>query len=177
MKITRRPPPLDFGASNDDALRSPATEAAADEASTPEAEPEAPSATIEAATAPVASSATPRRATAVAEAWPLYLTAFAVAVLWALGPIAFAVGYRSGVAPLQNDRFALIVFGLLAVGPAALVFGAAFILRQGQKLAAEARRTRELEQVLLAPALRAAADAGEVTRAVREQIASVAGRL
>jgi hypothetical protein len=106
--------------------------------------------------------------------WPIYLTAFAVAVLWAAGPIAFAVGYRSGVSPLQNDKFALIVFALLAIGPAALVFGVAYFIRQGQKLAAETRRTREMEQALLSPALRAAAEAGEVTRAVREEIAAAA---
>src|SRR6202007_2045202 len=90
--------------------------------------------------------ARPPPSAAAGSGWPIYLVAFAVAVLWAAGPIAFAVGYRSGTAPLQNDRFALIVFALLAVGPAALVFGLAYFIRQAQKLAAETKRARDLEQ-------------------------------
>ena len=180
MKTTRRPPPLAFGASNDDGLASSARKTGPRKDVYKEAasiarsqlglgpEDDAP----EAEEAEFVSAAAPR--TPSPSAWPIYLTAFAVAVLWALGPIAFAVGYRSATAPLQNDRFALIVFALLAIGPAALVFGVAFFIRQGQKLAAETRRTRELEQTLLTPALRAAAAAGEVTRAVREEIAAAA---
>jgi hypothetical protein len=103
--------------------------------------------------------------------WPIWLTAFAVAVLWALAPIAFAVGYRSNVAPLQNDPFALAVFALLAIGPAAFVFGAAYMIRQGQKLSWEARRSKAAAQDMLAPALVAAARAGDVAQAVRDEIA------
>ena len=64
----------------------------------------------------------------------------AVATLWALTPIAFVLGYRSQIAPMGDPRFALAIFALLAIGPAALVFVAAYVLRQGQKLAFEARR-------------------------------------
>ncbi|MBL8770958.1 MAG: polar localization protein TipN [Phenylobacterium sp.] len=103
--------------------------------------------------------------------WPIWLTAFAVAVLWALAPIAFALGYRSNVAPLQDDAFALAVFALLAIGPAAFVFGAAFMIRQGQKLAWENRRAKAASEDMLGPALVAAARAGDVTRAVRDEIA------
>jgi hypothetical protein len=106
----------------------------------------------------------------VAAGWPLYLAALAIAVLWALGPIAFALGYRSGVAPLRNDEFAIIVFSLLAVGPALLVFGAAYALRQGQKLSAETRRTKAMTDAMLAPALSAAAQAGGVVQSVRDEI-------
>jgi hypothetical protein len=177
MKITRRPPPVDFGASNDDVI---APVEAASPAGASASEPSsAHSATHprSAATADVASQAAPIAGGFAGpgqepSGFAIYLTAFAVAVLWALGPIAFAVGYRSATAPLQNDHFALLVFALLAIGPAALVFGVAYFIRQGQKLAAEARRTRELEQILLSPALRAAAQAGEVTKAVRDEIAS-----
>ena len=42
--------------------------------------------------------------------WPIWVAAVAISVLWAFAPLAFAVGYRSGVAPLQNDHFALAVF-------------------------------------------------------------------
>jgi hypothetical protein len=104
-------------------------------------------------------------------AWPVYLTAFAVAVLWAIGPIAFAVGYRSAIAPLQDNLFALAVFGLLAVGPAVFVFFAAYMIRQGQKLGAEARRAKAMAEDMLAPAVAAAARAGHVAQGVRDEIA------
>ncbi len=102
--------------------------------------------------------------------WPIWLGAFAVASLWALGPIAFAVGYRNGVAPLQHDLFALSVFALLAIGPAALVFFAAYLIRQGQKLGHEARTARFMAEEMVSPALIAAARAGDITLAVREEI-------
>jgi hypothetical protein len=103
-------------------------------------------------------------------AWPIYLIALAIAVLWALAPIAFAVGYRAGVAPLLNDTFALTVFSLLAIGPAFFVFGAAYMLRQGQKLAAEARRAKAMAEDMLAPAVTAAARAGHIVQSVRDEI-------
>ena len=103
-------------------------------------------------------------------AWPVYLIAFAVAVLWALGPIAFAIGYRSAIAPLRDNVFALGVFGLLAVGPAAFVFFAAYMIRQAQKLGVEARRTKAMAEDMLAPAVSAAARAGHVVQGVRDEI-------
>jgi len=102
--------------------------------------------------------------------WPIYLTAFAVAVLWALGPIAFAIGYRSKLAPLQDNLFAVAVFGLLAAGPAMFVFFAAYMIRQAQKLGVEARRTKAMAEDMLAPAVSAAARAGHVVQGVREEI-------
>jgi hypothetical protein len=107
-------------------------------------------------------------------AWPIYLVALAVAVLWALAPIAFAVGYRARVAPLQNDDFAMVVFGLLAVGPAVFVFACAYMIRQGQKLGAEARRTKAMAEEMLAPAVTAAARAGDVMQGVRQEIVTAA---
>jgi hypothetical protein len=103
-------------------------------------------------------------------AWPIYLVALAVAVLWALAPIAFAIGYRSGVAPLRNDAFAMMVFGLLAVGPSVFVFACAYMIRQGQKLGAEARRAKAMAEEMLSPAMTAAARAGDVMMGVREEI-------
>lgn len=103
--------------------------------------------------------------------WPIWLIALAVSVLWALAPIAFAVGYRSNVAPLQNDPFALAVFALLAVGPAAFVLGAAYMIRQGQKLAHETRRSKALAEDMLAPALLAAARTGDIAHVIRDEIA------
>ena len=103
--------------------------------------------------------------------WPIWLAAAVVAGLWALAPIAFALGYRSQLAPLGDPRFAMMVFAFLAIGPAALVFVAAYALRQGQKLGFEARRAKVMADEMLAPAVVAAARAGDVTRAVRDEIA------
>ena len=102
--------------------------------------------------------------------WATWVIAVGVALAWALGPIAFALGYRARVAPLQDDQFALIVFALLAVGPAIFVLGCAYVIRQGQKLAFETRRAKAMAQDMLAPALLAAARAGDVAHTVREEI-------
>lgn len=103
-------------------------------------------------------------------AWPIYAGALAISVLCALAPMAYAWGYRGDVVPFQNDVFALGVFALLALAPALLVWVAAYALRQGQKLAAETRRTHRLADELLAPALVAAGRAGDVVQHVREEI-------
>ena len=130
------------------------------------AEPRAPVPVPDAEASPPSGAASDRQP----EAWPIYMTAFAVSVLWAFAPIAFAVGYRNHVAPLQEDRFALAVFALLAIGPAAFVWGCAYLIRQGQKLAAEARRTSAMAEEMLSPAMVAAARAGDVVQGVREEI-------
>jgi hypothetical protein len=107
--------------------------------------------------------------------WPTWVIAVGVALLWALGPIAFALGYRAKVSPLQDDQFAMLVFALLAVGPAIFVLGAAYMIRQGQKLAFETRRAKALAQDMLSPALLAAARAGDVAHSVRDEISRAAG--
>jgi hypothetical protein len=103
-------------------------------------------------------------------AWPIYFTAFVVSVLWVCGPIAFAIGYRGNVAPFRDDLFAMAVFALLAVGPAAFVWLAAYMARQGQKLGAEARRAKTLADDLTTPVLAAAGRTGDVVQVIREEI-------
>ena len=105
-----------------------------------------------------------------APGWPVWLAATAASTLWALAPIAFAVGYRNGVAPLQDDQFAMAVFALLAIGPAAFVFCAAYVIRQGQKLAFEARQSKAMAEQMVTPALVAAARAGHLAQMVRDEI-------
>ena len=185
MKTRNRPLPADFGAAADERLVEDRRDGALDAADFVEPTPSAPldPSPGRAAVAAVSARTPVRRADAEPAsaapaldayrpppAWPLYLVAFVVAVLWALAPIAFAVGYRAGVAPLLNDTFALLVFGLLAIGPAFFVFGAAYMLRQGQKLAAEARRAKAMAEDMLAPALIAAARAGHAAQLVRDEI-------
>jgi hypothetical protein len=114
------------------------------------------------------------KAAAAASGGAVYTAAAVVSVLWALAPIAYAIGYRQSVAPLQNDPFAMAVFALLAIGPAAFVWVAAYMIRQGMNLAAETQRTRELAEQMLTPAAMAAAGAGDAVTAVRAQIENAA---
>ena len=186
MKISKRIRPADFGASADDRVTAPEAEPPfAARGDLAEPTPETPLApppsggevTATSGRTPVRHEVDEAGYTPLSQAafqppsaWPIYLVALAVAVLWALAPIAFAVGYRGGVEPLRNDAFALAVFGLLAIGPAFLVFGAAYMLRQGQKLAAEARRARAMAEDMLAPAISSAARAGQILQSVRDEI-------
>jgi hypothetical protein len=117
----------------------------------------------------------PRTVAGPPPGWPIWLGAFAVAGLWMLAPLAFALGYRARLTPLTEDGFGLAVFTLMGAGPAALVLLAAYLIRQGQKLAHEARRTQSLSDDMLAPALIAASRAGGVTQEVREEILRAAG--
>jgi hypothetical protein len=108
-------------------------------------------------------------------AWPFYLTAAAVSLLWALAPIMFAWGYRREIVPFANDPFALAVLGLLAVGPMALVWLAAYVAHQGARLAAETRRAQMLADTLLQPAALAARGAGGAVETVRREIELATG--
>ncbi|WP_133254254.1 polar localization protein TipN [Phenylobacterium deserti] len=190
MKIRKRRQPLDFGASSDTGADTQTAFEPAPLIDQPmmarmatSSELDAPIASPSFAT-PVAAPKTPQPALRDAQppaplaedvyeapsGWPIYLTALAVSVLWALAPLAYAVGYRNRVEPFTDDAFAMAVFVLLAVGPAAFVFGAAYMIRQGQKLAAESRRAKAMAETMLAPALSAAAEAGDVVQGVREEI-------
>lgn len=179
MTVSKRPKPMDFSGDDEDPF-----EVAARPEPQPRLEPVDPARLAASApalqgsrtpAAPVDKAAEVQEAVAAFEdrtpsGWPVWLVAAAVAALWALGPIAYAVGYRNNVAPLQSDPFALMVFALLAIGPGAFVFGAAYVVRQAQKLAHEGRRAQAMAEDLLAPVLMAAARAGDVTHAVREEI-------
>lgn len=177
MKFSKRPQPMDFGrpeaeAHNDEAPLAEAAavgfrplDALAEQAPTLRPQRDMLHIQDETYAHAVHADETPP------SGWPIWLAAAAVAVLWALAPIAFAVGYRGNVSPLQYDPFALGVFALLSVGPAAFVLLAAYMIRQAQKLAFEARRGRAMAQDMLSPTLVAAARAGDVTQAVRDEIA------
>ena len=106
------------------------------------------------------------------KAWPFYLAASVVSVLWALAPIMFAWGYRREIIPFANEPFALAVLALLAIGPIALVWLAAYVAHQGAKLATETRRAQILGDTLLQPATLAARGAGTAVETVRREIES-----
>jgi len=107
-------------------------------------------------------------------AWPVWLAASLVATLWAGCTVAFALGWRANIVPLDNDPFAMAMFAVLFLAPAALVFVAAYLLRQGQQLSLEIRRARDLSERMLAPAALAAAETGSAVESVRLQIDSAA---
>lgn len=106
----------------------------------------------------------------VGEGRRIWAVALVLSILWAIGPIAFAWGYRGDVIPFQNDAFAMFVLGMLALGPAVLVWVAAYVVRQGQRLAAETRRAKRLADELVSPALLAGARTGDMVQAVRDEI-------
>jgi hypothetical protein len=171
MKFSKRRAPVDFAAAEEMTLTPEMamrveTAPPADVVTT--ADKTAPAVLAGGAPAPYAPGAMTELAPP--PGWPIWLAAFVVSVLWALAPIAFALGYRAEVAPFQNDAFALVVFALLAIGPAAFVWGAAFMIRQGQKLAFETRRAKAMAEDMLSPAVVAAARAGHVTQSIRDEI-------
>jgi hypothetical protein len=188
MRIRKRREPTSFGVSQEEALPeaapdialnrplvAPATEAepspAAPHSPPPLRSEVAAQAPRTPATRPEPMAGQPAKDAFRAPAgWPVYVVALGVSVLWAAAPIAFAIGYRNNVAPLRDDQFALAIFALLAIGPAAFVWGCAYMIRQGQKLAAESRRAKAMAEDMLSPALTAAARAGHVVQAVREEI-------
>ncbi len=190
MRIKKRTLPADFGASSRESLATPEIERRSNWGEDQIEEPPTLELDTQIHQSPVTRSATAGQSTTLTRvtedhedfddlvddlyrppsAWPIYLIALVVGALWALAPIAFALGYRSGVAPLRNDTFAMIVFSLLAIGPAAFVFAAAYMIRQGQKLGAEARRAKAMAEDMLSPAITAAARAGDVVLVVREEI-------
>lgn len=175
MKFSKRRAPVDFGAAEEMTL-TPEMAMRPDPLLAEKLEADIVAATHE--TAPAVQAAAvpaPYALSAVQEltpppGWPIWLAAAVVSILWAAAPIAFAVGYRAGVAPLREDGFAFLVFALLAIGPAAFVWGAAFMIRQGQKLAFETRRAKAMAEDMLSPAVVAAARAGQVAHAVRDEI-------
>lgn len=103
--------------------------------------------------------------------WPIYLSAFFVSVLWACAPIAFAFGYQRARSPFDFDPFVLTVLAAMAIGPAAFVWIAAFMVRQGQLLGLEARRAQALADQMVTPAMAAGAQAADVVQTVRQEIA------
>ncbi len=156
-----------------DIVKAPGVEMASPEAtSPPPARPAAPHA--EPPLTPAVLGTTPRLAKEPS-GWPVWVVAIFVCILWGAAPVAFMLGWRVRVVPLDNDALAIALFGILAVGPGALVLVAAYFVRQGQKLASEVRRMQDLSQRMLAPAAMAAIETGSAVESVRLQIDSAAG--
>ncbi|HEY3888930.1 MAG TPA: polar localization protein TipN [Caulobacteraceae bacterium] len=157
-----QPPPVVLAEAREDFELEPAANHAPSPAAQPAAELAPLNPRVE-TTRPPATPPPPR-------AWPVYLTAAVVSVLWALGPALYAVANPRAISALQTNSLALAGAALLALGPIALIWIAAYLVQQGRALAAETRRARALAESLLAPAALAARGAGSAVDAVRQEI-------
>lgn len=101
---------------------------------------------------------------------PIWIGACVLGALIAGAPVAYAIGFRKEIAPFPTDPFAIGIFAFMTLGLVSLVLVAAFLLRQGQKLSVEIRRTRHLAETMVAPAAMAAQETEAVVGAIRREI-------
>ncbi len=100
----------------------------------------------------------------------LYWLAALASLLWAGGMAGVALAYQQRLGLFDLDLFALGVFALLALAPVGLIWLGVAAMRQGAAFVAESRRSRDHAERILQPAAYAAAEAGSVMEAMREQI-------
>lgn len=107
----------------------------------------------------------------------LYAMAAIATILWAALSL-YAVGYQWPVAAqgaigsIDFQPYQLAVFLVFALTPIGFIWIAAFGMRQGQRLAAEAARTSTLAKEMFEPAVIAAGQAGAAVDRVRLEIRS-----
>lgn len=104
-----------------------------------------------------------------------YVIAALAGLTWSGSFVAFVLGFAARIAPLTYSPFQAVVLGALTILPAGFMITAAAALRQGARLAAETRRARRLADDLITPAALAAAEAGGVLNAVRQEVERAAG--
>jgi hypothetical protein len=104
-----------------------------------------------------------------------YLAAAMGAILWSGSFIAFMVAFQKGVAPLTYVPFQSTILAVLTVLPAAFMILAAYAIRQGASMAAEARIARRLAQDMVLPAAQAASETTSVLEAVRLEVDRATG--
>lgn len=98
-----------------------------------------------------------------------YLIAGAASALWVGGVAAWAA-YEIGSGDVLADPLRLAIYTLIALAPAGLALMLAHAVRQGNGLAAETRRARQLAEALVAPTALAAQQTGDVLSALRNDI-------
>jgi hypothetical protein len=98
-----------------------------------------------------------------------YLFATVGAVLWIAGIGSWAA-YQSGLGELLTTPLNLGTLGLLALAPVCLMFTAAYLGRQGSRLAAETWRARTLSEAMVAPAALASEQTVLAVHAMRSEI-------
>ena len=99
-----------------------------------------------------------------------YLYAALAALAWAGMLFAYTIGYVGGIAGLLRAPMQLAVVCLMAALPAVFILAGAFAIRQGARLAAEARWTRTLAEDFVTPAAIAAARTGDIAAGVRAEV-------
>jgi hypothetical protein len=122
--------------------------------------------------APPAPSAVALRDAEVKGGGGVYILALVATLLWLGGVTAFTLGYRAHVGPFEDERFTLIVLGLLALAPVGLVWICAFALHQGGLLIHEIDRLQRLTDQVLAPTALAVADTGSAVQLIRLEVQS-----
>jgi len=100
-----------------------------------------------------------------------YPTALIMAALWSAPLVAFCIAYQNHYGPFEYAPFPPVVFGALALLPAAFMILGAYVLRQAAKLSMETLRARTLAEELAIPAALAVDQAGGAAQAVRREVA------
>ncbi len=99
-----------------------------------------------------------------------YPAAATLAVLWTAPLVAFCLAYQNHYGPFEYAPFPPLVFGALAILPAAFMMLGAYVLRQAAKLSLETGRARTLAEELAIPAALAVDQAGGAAQAVRREV-------
>ncbi|ADL01599.1 hypothetical protein [Brevundimonas subvibrioides] len=98
-----------------------------------------------------------------------YAIAGAASALW-IGGVAAWAAYEIGAGDVLADPLRLAIYTLIALAPAGLALMLAHAVRQGNGLADETRRARQLAEALVAPTALAAQQTGDVLSALRNDI-------
>ena len=104
--------------------------------------------------------------------------AYPMAVLlslgWAAAATAFAAYYKSEVWRFDFTPTQTLLLAVVVTLPVILIALGAYTLRQSGELILETRRARAATDAMIAPAVRAAGEAGDVVAAVRSEISRAA---
>jgi hypothetical protein len=99
-----------------------------------------------------------------------YLAAGILSVSWAATATTFAALYRSDAWHLEFAPMQIALLAAVVILPVLLIGLGAWSVRQGGELILEARRARARTDAMIAPALAAAGETGDVVKAVRTEI-------
>jgi len=98
-----------------------------------------------------------------------YLIAGSASALW-VGGIAAWAAYEIGAGDVLADPLRLAIYTLIALAPVGLALMLAHAIRQGNGLAFETRRARQMAEAMVAPTALAAQQTGDVLSALRNDI-------
>ena len=99
-----------------------------------------------------------------------YVIAWVAALAWAGMLLAYTAGYLGGLAGLLRAPLQLATVALMATLPAVFIFAGAYAVRQGARLAAEARWTRAIAEDFVGPAALVAARTTDIAAGLRAEV-------